>query len=110
MKPTLAGAVVVTALLLLRGCVSVPAQWAKALPETLRCGMTVAEVEKVTGKSLRKTNRRWGTHTMGEETERTIAYLTFNDQGLRYIQIFWSEALIGLGVPQRGPQIDLCSG
>lgn len=91
----------------LHGC-AVPARWATNLPSQLRCGMSVVEVEEIADRPVIEVNRTWGTHFIGGETERTMVSLTFEKQGLRYVQVVWSEAPIGLGVPQRGPKIDLC--
>jgi hypothetical protein len=116
MKPTVrVGILLLLCAQLLLACSSVPAQWSKDLIFELRCGMSVAEVERVTGRHIEdkttggaaKDSR--GTHAIESDDHRTIVWLVFLERGLQSFRISWSEAAIGYGVPKSTSQIDLCS-
>ena len=97
---------IVVMMLMLGGCVCGPAQWAVELGHQLKCGMVPQEVERVVGQPVRPLNRSWATHYIGEETDATIVWLTFEEDKLQASQLGWMYALKRMA---RADQIWLCS-
>ena len=79
-------------LLALVGCVPGPAGWAKRLQTKVKCGMSLQEVEQLSGRTIAKLNRPWATHFTRDDIGGTEAWLVFDDDKLQSVQLAWVKA------------------
>lgn|GEM_PF-5361130 len=85
--------------------------WSTSIPKRvsdtvaqLRCGMTAAEVENLSGSKLESEGQRpWGTHVLRQDT--TDIWFQFNDDKLRSAQV---STLDGLMKMKLWPKKELC--
>ena len=94
---------------LLAGCVCGPDRWAELLETQARCGMSLQEVERLSGRKITRldvpTHR--GTHVIGEEGEATEVWLVFKEDKLQAVQLGWMYALKRMAYTQKA---ELCTG
>lgn len=103
MKPNAGVAVL---LVLISGCATGPATWATDAELQVRCGMTIDQVSRITGRTIAKVdvadNRR--THIVREGD--TDLWLVFTDRGLESVQVAWAYQPTRTASSQR---LELCS-
>jgi hypothetical protein len=91
------------------GCATAPARWATDLREKAYCGMSKADVEKITGRKVVAELSSNGTHVIAEDGETTVSTLTFDGDRLMRIRISSTSKLLAV-VPEQVEVIDLCYG
>lgn len=88
------------------GCAAGPENWATDAEMRVRCGMTVDQVSRITGRAIEKADvvdhRR--THFIREGD--TDLWLVFTDRGLQSVQVAWAYQPTRTASSQR---LELCS-
>ena len=95
-----------TPLFIFAACACGPASWAERLETQVNCGMSRQEVERLGGHEVRELHRTWATHYMGNESEPTQVWLTFQNDKLQSIQVAWMYKLKKMA---SAPRIQLCT-
>jgi hypothetical protein len=82
-----------TLFLILTGCANAPARWASVLEEQVRCGMSVAEVETLSGGKLTAMSGQGpgGTHELRRGT--TAMWFDFSGGTLVSVRPSWTVAM-----------------
>jgi len=91
------------------GCATAPAKWAVDLREKASCGMSKADVERITGRRVDSEPSANGTHVIANEGETTVSSLTFDGARLTRIRIASTSKHLAI-VPEQIETIDLCDG
>lgn len=102
-------ALVLLSSVLLTACLSTkPARWTIGFEEEVRCGMSVEEVEGITGKKVDQNvivSDERGTHHIGTDTTRTNIVLSFDDNKLQWYRIY---KIYRLKAVKSYPTVQLC--
>jgi hypothetical protein len=90
------------------GCSCGPAHWAEKAASQLRCGMSIEDIQRVTGREVGRVDppREWVTHLIRDDVSGTDLRLGLADGKLQSVQLLWATRLQRMASYQRQ---DLCS-
>lgn len=101
--------IVLLCFVILNSCASTtPAKWARNFAEQAYCGMSVAEVERITKRRVVKMDNsspEKGTHYVGSDTSATRMFLAFDSNKLKWYEIGKIYRLMAV---KNYPKVELC--